>query len=1129
VTFDGGGSAVHLDGAVGISAPDSAGMLTGATIAVGSGFHAGDMLSFTSQNNITGSYDSGTGTLTLSGTDTVSHYDTALVSITYSFNPGNADPTIGNTDTSRSIAWQVTDGVAVSNVRQTAVDVVHVAPVIGTSGTVTFSGGGAAVILDSALTVSDADSGNDLTGATISLGAGFAIGDTLNFVNQNDITGSYDAADGILTLSGSDTLANYQTALRSVSYSVAPGNADPTGGGLDTSRTIDWQINDGVAISNTGSSTVNPVHVAPTIGVAGTVTFIVAGAPIVLDGTVAVGDPDSGGNLTGATIAVTGGRLAGDTLNFASQNGIAGSYNAGTGVLTLSGTSGLVNYQTALRSITYDSSAGDPSSGDTDATRTISWSVNDAAATSTVATTTVDIAFPAPGIAGTVPGQTITDEATVTPFQGVSITDIHPGQTETVTITLSNAANGSLSVLGLGSYDSSTGVYTITGTPSAVTGAIDGLVFTPVPHQVVPGDTVTTTFTIDASDTAGDSSSDTTSAVIATAVGDIPAIVGTVADQGVPNQTPSHPFATVSVVDPDVGAVETATVTLSAAGNGALSNLSGGTYNAATGVYSVTGTPTADTAALQALVFTPVAQPNGAQPNAARPNADVTTTGFAISPGGGGIVDTTTSVTSVQQILGLAKVPTNQIVISVSPDGSGFAPAQNGMTNEAVVADPVEGHTYTVPAGYQALFLGGTVDATLSDSLVGAALLVANQGNDELIADAANDVLVPGSGNDSLVGGKYASTVVGGSGAATVFAGTGAMQVIDGSGPISFGGNSNAGSSVFGGTGPGASALNASLTGQNQTASVGSSAATITAAGNNNRVIGGDASLSVTITGSSATIQAGSGSSAIVSSGNAALIVGGSVGGSGSLIVIDTGTNDTIMGGASATTVTATTGVATAVIGGAGSLTFVGGSGTATVMGGTGATSVMGGAGGVVFHAAASTNATVNAGAGTVTIFGASGTTQNLLGTVTGTAARPNFAVAGSGNETLNAASSGSSDWLSVNTQATSASTILIAGTGADTLIAGSAPGSVTMTGGSGTDAFVFFRQAGGGAQDMINNFTDADGVYIEGYGSGSAGALQAASIVGPAGLVLTLNDGTTITFSNLSSRTALNGRIQYG
>ena len=96
-------------------------------------------------------------------------------------------------------------------------------------------------------------------------------------------------------------------------------------------------------------------------------------------------------------------------------------------------------------------------------------------------------------------------------------------------------------------------------------------------------------------------------------------------------------------------------------------------------------------------------------------------------------------------------------------------------------------------------------------------------------------------------------------------------------------------------------------------------------------------------------------------------------------------------------------------------------------------------------------------------------------------------------------------------------------------MVAGAGPGSATMTGGSGSDTFVFFKQAAGSAKDVINNFTAKDSVFIEGYGSGSAAALQQAATVGSGGVTLTLSDGTSVTFSNLTSVSALNGKIQYG
>ena len=134
---------------------------------------------------------------------------------------------------------------------------------------------------------------------------------------------------------------------------------DPTGGGDDTSRTIDWVINDGVALSSLGASLVQVVHAAPTISAGGTVSFTAGGAAVVLDGDIGLTDPDSGGDLTGATISIGTGFLAGDILNFGTQNGIIGNYDTATGTLTLSGTATVANYETALASITYDSAAAD--------------------------------------------------------------------------------------------------------------------------------------------------------------------------------------------------------------------------------------------------------------------------------------------------------------------------------------------------------------------------------------------------------------------------------------------------------------------------------------------------------------------------------------------------------------------------------------------------------------------------------------------------------------------------------------------------------------------------------------------------------------------------------------------------
>jgi uncharacterized repeat protein (TIGR01451 family) len=127
-------------------------------------------------------------------------------------------------------------------------------PVVTAGASKTFTQGGSAVTLDPGLTVTDGSSAN-LAGATVAISSGFLSGDELNFTNQNGITGSYDAATGVLTLSGSASVVDYQAALESVTYDFTPSNGDPTDGGGDSSRTIGWSVTDGSFTSNSASST----------------------------------------------------------------------------------------------------------------------------------------------------------------------------------------------------------------------------------------------------------------------------------------------------------------------------------------------------------------------------------------------------------------------------------------------------------------------------------------------------------------------------------------------------------------------------------------------------------------------------------------------------------------------------------------------------------------------------------------------------------------------------------------------------------------------------------------------------------------------------------------------------------
>ncbi|CCQ75230.1 VCBS domain-containing protein [Magnetospira sp. QH-2] len=81
-----------------------------------------------------------------------------------------------------------------------------------------------------------------------------------------------------------------------------------------------------------------------------------------------------GATLASATLAIqTNFQQGGDVLDFSDQNGISGSYDATTGVLTLTGTASLADYQAALRSVTFDNTSANPTSQ----ARTVTVTVND--------------------------------------------------------------------------------------------------------------------------------------------------------------------------------------------------------------------------------------------------------------------------------------------------------------------------------------------------------------------------------------------------------------------------------------------------------------------------------------------------------------------------------------------------------------------------------------------------------------------------------------------------------------------------------------------------------------------------------------------------------------------------------
>jgi VCBS repeat-containing protein len=352
--YDAGTAAVQVTSTLTISVRHDP-TLVGATVSVSSGFAAGeDSLSFASQNGITGSYDAGSGVLTLTGTSSPANYQTALQSVTYS-DPDGTNPTTGT----RTISFQVNDGHAHSNLSNVVSRTVMVNP----NSPPVAADVGASTDKNTAIDVNVLSSASDPDSSNLSVASVDTTG-TKGSVSVNpDGTIHYDPNGQF------QGLAQGQTATDTFTYQVTDGFHDSN--------------------SATVTVTISGVNDLPVIsGVeAGALSYRAQDPAVPVTGSLTISDDDDA-TMSGATVSVTSGFSPGqDSLSFSSQNGIAGSFAAG--VLTLSGNASITDYETALRSVTFSTSDSSASP----AARVISFTVTDSAgATSTTpAQRTIDV------------------------------------------------------------------------------------------------------------------------------------------------------------------------------------------------------------------------------------------------------------------------------------------------------------------------------------------------------------------------------------------------------------------------------------------------------------------------------------------------------------------------------------------------------------------------------------------------------------------------------------------------------------------------------------------------------------------------------------------------------------------
>jgi outer membrane protein OmpA-like peptidoglycan-associated protein len=367
------GAAVAVDPSLTISSPAD---LSGATVSIGAGFVAAeDRLAFTNQNGITGAYDTTKGILTLTGTATAAQYEAALRSVTYS---NIAAPTPNTT------AREVVFGLGTLPVNPAnghfyeyvATTATSTNAVTSAAGKTLFGVGGYLVSLTSAAELSFVQA-KLAPAAAYWLGMS-AVPTAATYPRTWRYSGTPEAPTDICTSAASGSCTAVGDAYLNWAAGRPTGNAcaqqaagaggkwtDVACTGLVASVVEYGGLATDPSVTLFGKRNVTIAFAPLDLAVASTgLTFESASGSgtMVVDGSVTVtGDQP----LTGASVTILSGLVATqDSLEFTPTANVTGSYNATTGVLTLTGTASVAEYQTVLRSVTYRNSSATPTGGE---------------------------------------------------------------------------------------------------------------------------------------------------------------------------------------------------------------------------------------------------------------------------------------------------------------------------------------------------------------------------------------------------------------------------------------------------------------------------------------------------------------------------------------------------------------------------------------------------------------------------------------------------------------------------------------------------------------------------------------------------------------------------------------------
>ncbi|NQV30687.1 MAG: T9SS type A sorting domain-containing protein, partial [Candidatus Marinimicrobia bacterium] len=168
-------------------------------------------------------------------------------------------------------------------------------------------------------------------------------------------------------------------------------NPDP----VETTRTIDFYVSDGSAHSDTlarnlSVTAINDAPILAGIEAAGLVYSAGAGA-IVLTDSITVNDGDDV-LIDSARVQITTNYLSSeDVLAYSTVYGITGVWYSGAGLLVLTGSNSMTDYEVALRTVTYENIQPNPQTS----TRLISFTASDGLVYSTAVTRSISSGAPA--------------------------------------------------------------------------------------------------------------------------------------------------------------------------------------------------------------------------------------------------------------------------------------------------------------------------------------------------------------------------------------------------------------------------------------------------------------------------------------------------------------------------------------------------------------------------------------------------------------------------------------------------------------------------------------------------------------------------------------------------------------